>query len=637
MSYMDQPLGLGLRLSPSQGLGAWWDGSAVLDYDPANGRFRWNDVSYSDEAALLAAIGGTKVSGAISIGPYAIPDAPEKVSNGDFSDGTIGWAGFSAGTIEVLAGVLRLTGNGGNIPGFSQALSLIKGRAYQFLAKQRKLGTGGGFPTAAVTVAPAQSLGGTNQTHIPSGDVATFVSVQSTFSASADTIYVGGRQVANPSNGSSEYDEFSVKEVLPFEGFVQGGFAALISGVMPAAASGDKVIFETSCAGLDNTTPHERNRVRLEWNSTANLRLVVTSHSTQVAILDLGVVPALSEFEVLISAATNSFWAALIGGPRLGDTGGDLPGFAKLFLKRQGAPGSTFDGTLKRVTVIPRALSEAEFYERVSDHTSAAMWGDSLTAGANASNDIYRPPQAAALLYSPDRSIVNLGKGGQTSTQIAARMNAQPITVTVTGNEIPASGGVSITAKNINVLYNSGSFTGAEYGWLAGVYGVMTTDGSGNWTFTRSAAGSVVPCPAGSLFTTELGERLRSRIAWLWLGRNGAQAGGFTVEGDIAAAVASLGHSRYLVGSILTSTGDNSGSVAAILARNATLASLYGQRFVDVFAALANANDGSPTDLANVAAGHTPASLRSDAIHLNDAGYAVVAAAFKAANDAMGW
>ncbi len=54
-------------------------------------------------------------------------------------------------------------------------------------------------------------------------------------------------------------------------------------------------------------------------------------------------------------------------------------------------------------------------------------------------------------------------------------------------------------------------------------------------------------------------------------------------------------------------------------------------------AALMAANDGSPTDLADVAARHVPSSLRSDSIHLNDAGYAVVAAAFKAAHEALGF
>jgi lysophospholipase L1-like esterase len=64
---------------------------------------------------------------------------------------------------------------------------------------------------------------------------------------------------------------------------------------------------------------------------------------------------------------------------------------------------------------------------------------------------------------------------------------------------------------------------------------------------------------------------------------------------------------------------------------------VYGPRFVDVLAALRVAVDGSPEDAADVAAGYVPRSKRSDPVHLNDAGYAIVAATLKARHDAMGF
>src|SRR5690606_37176773 len=124
------------------------------------------------------------------------------------------------------------------------------------------------------------------------------------------------------------------------------------------------------------------------------------------------------------------------------------------------------------------------------------------------------------------------GSGGQTSTQIAARMNALPILVTVADNLLPASGGASVTAKWINTLGNSVSFFGSQSGWLAGRKGVMSTDSSGNWTFTREASVAAVTVPPGTAFVCELGEALRPRTHWLWLGRNGAQSG-HTVLGYI--------------------------------------------------------------------------------------------------------
>jgi hypothetical protein len=206
-------------------------------------------------------------------------------------------------------------------------------------------------------------------------------------------------------------------------------------------------------------------------------------------------------------------------------------------------------------------------------------------------------------------------------------MNALPVLISLEGELIPASGSVAVTAKSINILGNSGTQTG----WLAGIKGRMTSDGSGNWTFTRLTAGTEKSAAPGMQFVCELGEVLRPRTTWLWLGRNGAQSG-HTVMGDIAAAVASLGHGRYLVGSVLTPTDpDNPASL------NAELGATYGPRFVNVLQDLIDANDGSPEDLEDVEGGFVPASLRSDATHLNDAGYANVAASFHAAHVAMGW
>ena len=111
----------------------------------------------------------------------------------------------------------------------------------------------------------------------------------------------------------------------------------------------------------------------------------------------------------------------------------------------------------------------------------------------------------------------------------------------------------------------------------------------------------------------------------------------FNSAGNVAAAVASLGHGRYLVGGIITGSIDGGSGLASFLATNAALSATYGPRYVDLLGALQAANDGSANDLSDIAAGWVPRSLRSDPVHLNDAGYAVVAAQFKAKTLAMGW
>jgi hypothetical protein len=353
-------LGIGIGVATALPAASWSRGRALLDADFTGDRYLLAGRNLPGKAAFLLAVGGTEAVDGISIGPYAIPGAPEKLANGDFSGGAANWNGFSGGTITVSGGVCSLQGNGGNSPGFVQAVPLVKGHAYQFRGRLRKSDT----LTPAWTVSSSATLGGTNACHLPS-NVALMSEVASTFSADQATMYAGGRVVSNPANSGAEFDDASVLEVLPFEGFVQEGFAAVVSGTMPSAAgASDKVIFEASCGGTDNFAGHERNRVRLAWDAAKHLRLVITARNVEQANLDLGMVEVLAGFDVLFSVQANLFRAALGDGPVLADTSGDLPGIGRMYLKRQNATGSTFDGGLDRLTLFSSPWSEAEFLHR---------------------------------------------------------------------------------------------------------------------------------------------------------------------------------------------------------------------------------------------------------------------------------
>ncbi|USQ97228.1 SGNH/GDSL hydrolase family protein [Caulobacter sp. RL271] len=98
-----------------------------------------------------------------------------------------------------------------------------------------------------------------------------------------------------------------------------------------------------------------------------------------------------------------------------------------------------------------------------------------------------------------------------------------------------------------------------------------------------------------------------------------------TTKANIATAITLLGP-HYFIRSGLPNCVDSAAALnAQIVQLNADLKTLYGRRFIDINSALAAANDGSPGDLSDIAKGWTPRSLRFDAIHLNDAGYQVVA------------
>lgn len=114
----------------------------------------------------------------------------------------------------------------------------------------------------------------------------------------------------------------------------------------------------------------------------------------------------------------------------------------------------------------------------------------------------------------------------------------------------------------------------------------------------------------------------------IWAGRNGVLTSPETVKSDIAAMVAALGHSNYLVLSILN--GDRALEKAGeanyntIIGVNQYLEATYGAKYWDVRALLVANHDGSAQDLIDFANDVVPTSLRVDDIHLTRNAYALI-------------
>lgn len=294
--------------------------------------------------------------------------------------------------------------------------------------------------------------------------------------------------------------------------------------------------------------------------------------------------------------------------------------------------------------LVAAALDTALAELRLFPSTSRIVcWGDSMTAGAGGSGTTY-PGVLASLL--PGKTVSNLGIGGQTSTQIAARQGGVPIKVTIDGNLIPASGGVAVTAKSVNTLYNSGSYGGSFAGKLAGVAGTISSDASGSWTFTRNAAGSAVDCPPDTEIIPDTATTYESDTVIIWSGRNNF-SNPTTVKNDVIAMIDRLKplNKRVLVLSICNGTGETSGTSAYrnLTAANAELARHFGDQFVDVRRYLIDfglAEAGiTPTsqDTADIAGDTIPVSLRADAVHLLGPGYTVIANLIARVLRAKGW
>lgn len=290
-------------------------------------------------------------------------------------------------------------------------------------------------------------------------------------------------------------------------------------------------------------------------------------------------------------------------------------------------------------------------YPTEAQYRTLTGFGDSLFQGIGSSNYVTKSwlGQVATMLGSA-WTVNNRGVSAQTSTQIANRQGAYPITMSVTGNQIPASGGVVLTAISNDFLMNEAqapypAITGA----LAGIPGTLTstsvpgaqdpTGSNGTYTFTRTTAGSATACPAGSVFVFNDPIARAGDIQVLEGGPNNPVLA--TVLADIAAMVACLTplFRKYVVVSNLPQITEINGSAPRITinAINAALLAAYPNNYLDFASppstpeqAWLLANYGwSPTtqDTTDIGNGVWPTSLHgssgTDIIHLNDTGYAL--------------
>ncbi|NKC33507.1 SGNH/GDSL hydrolase family protein [Falsiroseomonas selenitidurans] len=228
--------------------------------------------------------------------------------------------------------------------------------------------------------------------------------------------------------------------------------------------------------------------------------------------------------------------------------------------------------------------------------------------------------------------VTNRGVNGDTSTRVAARLGYVPARITVSGNEIAASGDTAITAYSSNPTNLAGT--------LAGVPGYLRASGSGI-SFERTGSGSATACPPGTPFVPD-------RTGWdeeicvLWAGHNNPGELRRYLD-EVAAFVAFLSTygKRFLILPYINSADEPIGSIGYKQRQRhlAALLAAYPDNVVDPMPTLlAAADPEEPQDVIDAALGVVPASLRVDSLHLTEpAGYAVVAQFVADAIQARGW
>lgn len=177
-------------------------------------------------------------------------------------------------------------------------------------------------------------------------------------------------------------------------------------------------------------------------------------------------------------------------------------------------------------------------------------------------------------------------------------------------------------------------------------WGDSLTDGKGQTPYPVFLE-SLVPVSCDNRgVSAETSSQIRARMeadpatwprpAVIWCGRNNLDirnnpaqdaAGAVQTLEDVDAMISLLGHDRFLVIGVTSTTLEPAGSAkhSVRLKLNGALALIYGPRFIDMHRIITGLRDGTPQDAAAEVSGVLPPSLLIDTLHFNALGYALVA------------
>lgn len=214
------------------------------------------------------------------------------------------------------------------------------------------------------------------------------------------------------------------------------------------------------------------------------------------------------------------------------------PGWAYVHTDAAGyvAFGIRDDGTV----VTPKNQSDATSIANAalgmtrSKRDAVSTAGDSLTNGyfgGTTQPEFSWPARFATL--APNVTVSNLAQSGWVVDEIAIKLGALELPITVTGGSIPASGPVAATCPT-PVGWHPNGISRSFTGHIAGVLGVLRHEtATGTYTFTRSAAGDMTTVEPGTVFVPVDDVHSADTIV-VMAGHNDVSFGVVGPEGDTA-------------------------------------------------------------------------------------------------------
>lgn len=368
--------------------------------DFAGGDFRFGRVRHGAQAAWQSGSGGAGSGWGLTFGPVVTGD--ELLTNGAFDTDVAGWgaAGGWPASLTWQAGRLRNSYAGSGQTRFQTSVATTPGRAY------RLRGVLHATTSSSCQVGASPASGG-----VYGGNLAGLskpATGEVLFAVHAGSWTVG--TLSNPAGaGQDDWDDFSVREIMPFAGWATNGFSLFARAVAPASAVGTQVLLQADAGGS------ERDRVRLAWGADEHLRLIVTRNNVEQANLDLGVVAASSVFEVRCSVAQDEITGSLNGAPATLDAAAGLPGIGVVRLGRS-FTGEAWNGDMRAFALWFGAQSLT-----IDPAQAFVVHGDSTARGDGATTTWFATLAGG---YSPARAVWNDAAGGQSVFTLRDRMLA---------------------------------------------------------------------------------------------------------------------------------------------------------------------------------------------------------------------
>ena len=258
-------------------------------------------------------------------------------------------------------------------------------------------------------------------------------------------------------------------------------------------------------------------------------------------------------------------------------------------------------------------------------------WGDSMTAGAGGGGTTY-PAALQSLLTAAGytSTVFNRGVGGENAPTICARAGGNPFIALPVGGIIPATTtAFEITLQPINgqvtkpLMQGASSYTG-RLGSVPGAFSRTVVDTTYTYFFTRAKAGTEIIANRPLPLYLDIGDQARGDITIIWIGQNGPNDVRAIQDAKAIIQRMTALDKRYLV---ISKPGGSSTSDVD----DAAWFAEFGRRFIPIRQYMAKyglADAGiTPTeqDIADMANGTVPTSLRYDGVHWLAAGYTILA------------